>query len=144
MLNKLKREVQHLKELLNLRRNKNDGDIQRELLNLKEQNFRLRELASKGQKVENLIEENSKLKQQLNKAQIPQSSDGFIVWQKNRSDVTIAQNPMSQTYFKAVNQPSNLFITEPDVVSISQSWLDDKIMVIFLLSLIVDLKIMKI
>lgn len=96
-LNKLKREVQHLKELLSLRRNKNDHDIQRELLSLKEQNYRLRELASKGQQVDYLIKENQKLRQELKRFDIPQNSDGFIVWQNTKKQIPTPNNPMSHT-----------------------------------------------
>ena len=142
LLNKLKREVQHLKEILNLRRNKNELDIQRELLSLKEQNFRLQELASKGQEVNALIKENQKLKQQLNISKIPQNSDGFIAWQKWGPDVTVTQNPMSQTCFNTTNKPNNLFLTEPDMVSLNRSILDSKLSVRILFQKVLEMKVM--
>ena len=117
VVKKLKREVQHLKELLNLRRNKNDHDIQRELLSLKEQNYRLRELASKGQQVDVLIKENNKLRLELKRFNIPQISDGFIVWQNAKKEIPTPNNPMNHTYFDFENKKENIFLTETEVDS---------------------------
>lgn len=116
VVKKLRREVQHLKDILNMRRNKTENDIERELLSLKEQNFRLRELASKGEKVEKLIMENQELRIELNKAKIPQNSDGFLVWQHKGSDFTQspAPEPMSHTYYNNGGREGNIFMTEPE------------------------------
>lgn len=113
VVKKLRREVQHLKEILQMRRHKNDTDVHRELLVLKEQNFKLRELASKGEQVERLIQENNNLKQELNKIKAPQNSDGFLVWQKNLSDISASPDPMSLTYFnQKTDKNVNIFQTE--------------------------------
>ena len=117
VVRKLKREVQHLKEVLNMRRNKTDKDIQRELLSLKEQNFKLRELASKGKQVDNLLLENQNLKLELNRFKLPQHSDGFLVWQNKQSDISGSPNPMSHTHFNTSSTNANVFLTEPDMVS---------------------------
>ena len=117
VVRKLKREVQHLKEVLNMRRNKTDKDIQRELLSLKEQNFKLRELASKGKQVDNLLLENQNLKLELNRFKLPQHSDGFLVWQNKQSEISGSPNPMSHTHFNTSSTNANVFLTEPDMVS---------------------------
>lgn len=117
IVRKLKREVQHLKEILNLRRNKTDQDIQRELLTLKEQNYKLKELASKGQQVDTLIRENQSLKSELTRYKLPQNSDGFLAWQKKLPEMIGSPNPMSHTYFNTSATNANVFLTEADMNS---------------------------
>jgi hypothetical protein len=113
VVKKLRREVQHLKEILQMKRHKNDIDIQRELLVLKEQNFRLRELASKGEQVERLLQENNNLKQELSKVRAPQNSDGFLVWQNNGLDTSATPDQMSLTYFNQKHdRNADIFQTE--------------------------------
>lgn len=97
VVQKLRREVQHLKDILNMRRTKNDNDVQRELLSLKEQNYKLRELASKGEQVELLQKENQNLRKRLNHMQMTQNSDGFIAWANKSPNITTSPDPMSQT-----------------------------------------------
>lgn len=116
VVKKLRREVQHLKDILNMRRNKNDTDIQRELLALKEQNYRLRELASKGQQVEGLVKENQNLKKELQRYKAPQNSDGFLVWQQNESELSAYQKVSSHTYYNAENKNDKFFMTEAESV----------------------------
>lgn len=126
VVKKLRREVQHLKDILNMRRNKNENDIQRELLSLKEQNYKLRELASKGEHVEKLQKENQTLRMELTRFKLPQNSDGFIAWQNKSPEIAASPNPMSQTYFNA-NKPDSTFMTEPDVALVkNQSQLDER------------------
>lgn len=62
LVQKLRREVMHLKELLQMRRNKTQQDINLELLNLKEENSRLKEMNSTTEEVEKLKKENKNLR----------------------------------------------------------------------------------
>jgi hypothetical protein len=62
LVQKLRREVLHLKELLQMRRNKTQQDINLELLHLKEENSRLKEMNSVTEEVEKLKKENKNLK----------------------------------------------------------------------------------
>jgi hypothetical protein len=116
VVKKLRREVQHLKDILNMKRHKTDHDIQRELLSLKEQNYRLRDLASKGERVEKLMKENQDLRIEINKGKIPQNTDGFLAWQHKGSDFTQSPGPgiMSHTHYTNGNNGGNIFMTEPD------------------------------
>ena len=62
LVQKLRREVIHLKEILQLRRNKTQKDINIELLNLKEENSRLKQMNSATEEVERLRKENKQLR----------------------------------------------------------------------------------
>ena len=123
VVRKLRREVQHLKDILNMRRNNTDSEIQRELFILKEQNFKLRELASKGEYVEKVIKENQALKAEIVKFKQPQNSDGFLVWQNKPQEIVPDQRKiMSQTYFNKEDNKENIFMTEavPEALKIDQ------------------------
>ena len=62
LVQKLRREVIHLKEILQMRKNKTQKDINMELLNLKEENNRLKEMNSATEEVEKLKRENKQLR----------------------------------------------------------------------------------
>jgi hypothetical protein len=62
LVQKLRREVIHLREILQMRNNKTQKDINLELLNLKEENSRLKEKSSATQEVEKYKRENERLK----------------------------------------------------------------------------------
>ena len=97
-----------------MRRNNTESRIQKELLFLKEQNFRLRELATKGEYVEKLQIENQKLIVEINKYRQPQNSDGFLVWQNKGSGIASdTSNAMTHTYFSKEEKKDNIFLTEP-------------------------------
>jgi hypothetical protein len=129
VVKKLRREVQHLKDILNMKRHKTDHDIQRELLSLKEQNYRLRDLASKGERVEKLMKENQDLRIEINKGKLPQNTDGFLAWQHKGSDFTQSPGPgiMNHTQYINGDKGGNIFMTEPDnfIKSQEESILDD-------------------
>jgi hypothetical protein len=62
---KLQREVQHLKEILNLNRKGGVLDVHQQLLSLKEENHRLQGLAGRVEAVEKLKHENKTLRLEL-------------------------------------------------------------------------------
>lgn len=62
LVQKLRREVIHLRELLQMRRNKTEQDVHVELLNLKEENFKLKAMNSASEEVEKLKRENNRLR----------------------------------------------------------------------------------
>ncbi|CDW85964.1 kinesin motor domain containing protein [Stylonychia lemnae] len=75
LVQKLQKEVQTLREVLNLRRKGVTNDIQRELLVLKEENLKLKEMAQNADMVERLKLENKLMKLELQKMKEPGGSD---------------------------------------------------------------------
>lgn len=74
---KLQREVQHLKEILNLNRKGGVLDVHQQLLVLKEENTKLKDMASKVAAVEQLKHENKNLRLELQDLRARTSSDTF-------------------------------------------------------------------
>lgn len=70
LVSKLQREVQHLKEILNLNRKGGVLDINQQLLVLKEENHRLKDMATKVETVEKLKQENKTLRLELQQMKI--------------------------------------------------------------------------
>ena len=66
----LQKEVQYLKEILNLKRKGNASDVNQMLLQLKTENDKLRELKGQPGEVERLKSENSILKTELHKYKV--------------------------------------------------------------------------
>jgi hypothetical protein len=64
-IQKLQKEVQHLKEILNLKRSGGAGDIHQQLLHLKEENAKLKQMAGKVNEVEKLKQENKMMRLEL-------------------------------------------------------------------------------
>lgn len=62
---KLQKEVQHLKDILNLNRKGGVMDVQQQLLMLKEENSRLKSMAGKVDLVEKLKQENKHMRIEL-------------------------------------------------------------------------------
>lgn len=54
LIQKLQKEVQHLKEILNLKRKGGASDIHQQLLQLKEENAKLKQIAGKVTEVDRL------------------------------------------------------------------------------------------
>eukprot|EP00347_Sterkiella_histriomuscorum_P022281 403331039 len=75
LVQKLQKEVQTLREVLNLRRKGMSNDIQKELLILKEENLKLKEMAQNADMVEKLKLENKLMKLELQKIKDVGSSD---------------------------------------------------------------------
>lgn len=67
LVQKLQKEVQNLREVLNLRRKGMSNNIQKELLVLKEENIKLKEMARNTDMVEQLKLENKLMKLELQK-----------------------------------------------------------------------------
>lgn len=67
LVQKLQKEVQNLREVLNLRRKGMSNNIQKELLVLKEENLKLKEMARNTDMVEQLKLENKLMKLELQK-----------------------------------------------------------------------------
>lgn len=67
LVQKLQKEVQNLREVLNLRRKGMSNNIQKELLVLKEENIKLKEMARNTDIVEQLKLENKLMKLELQK-----------------------------------------------------------------------------
>ena len=70
LIQKLQKEVQHLKEILSLRRKGNKSDIECQLMDLKNENLKLREIASNAQEVERLKLENKIMRLELQKLRV--------------------------------------------------------------------------
>lgn len=64
-IQKLQKEVQHLKEILNLKRNGGTNDIHQQLLHLKEENAKLKQIAGNVNEVERLKQENKIMRIEL-------------------------------------------------------------------------------
>ena len=62
LVQKLRREVMHLREILQMRSDKKQIDINNELLNLKEENTKLKEMNGNIEEVERLKQENKRLR----------------------------------------------------------------------------------
>ena len=62
---KLQKEVQHLKDILNLNRKGGVLDMNQQLLILKEENSKLRDMASRADMVEKLRYENKAMRMEL-------------------------------------------------------------------------------
>jgi hypothetical protein len=59
---KLQKEIQHLKDILNLKRRGGNQDLHQQLLVLKEENSKLREIATKAVDADRLREENYRMR----------------------------------------------------------------------------------
>lgn len=70
LVQKLQKEVQHLKEVLNLRRKGKKNDIEGQLIDLKNENLKLREIATNAQEVERLKLENKIMKLELQRMRV--------------------------------------------------------------------------
>ena len=70
LVQKLQKEVQHLREVLNLRRKGKKSDIEGQLMDLKNENLKLREIANNAQEVERLKLENKIMKLELQRIRV--------------------------------------------------------------------------
>ena len=77
LVQKLQREVQHLKEILNLSRKGGVLDVHQQLLALKEENSRLKGQHGKIEAVEKLKHENKVMRLELQRIRAYSSSDAF-------------------------------------------------------------------
>ena len=77
LVQKLQKEVQHLREVLSLRRKGKKSDIEGQLIDLKNENLKLREIATNAQEVEKLKLENKIMRLELQRMRVdsPQSKD---------------------------------------------------------------------
>ena len=64
-IQKLQKEVQHLKEILNLKRGGGATEIHQQLLHLKEENAKLKSQAGQSGEVEKLKHENKQMRLEL-------------------------------------------------------------------------------
>lgn len=67
LVRNLKREVQHLKDILKIRKKGGENDITTVVYQLTEENNRLRKMANGNSEVEKLKEENKNMRIQLQK-----------------------------------------------------------------------------
>jgi len=74
---KLQKEVQHLKDILNLNRKGGVLDVHQQLLVLKEENSRLKDAAGKVSQVEKLKQENKIMRIELQEMRAQGMSEGF-------------------------------------------------------------------
>jgi len=65
LVQKLQKEVQHLREVLNIRHKGNRSEVEVQLMELKKENLKLREIASNAQEVERLKLENKIMRLEL-------------------------------------------------------------------------------
>jgi hypothetical protein len=74
LVQKLQKEVQHLREVLNLRKRGNKSDIEGQLMDLKSENMKLREIATNAQEVERLKLENKVMRLELQRMKMDSSA----------------------------------------------------------------------
>jgi hypothetical protein len=77
LVSKLQKEVQHLKDILNLNRKGGVLDVHQQLLVLKEENSRLKTQAAKVDAVERLKHENKVMRIELQELRAQGMSEGF-------------------------------------------------------------------
>ena len=65
LVNKLQKEIQHLKDILNLKRKGGAHDLHQQLLILKEENTKLKEMVNHNDEVEVLRQENRLMRQEI-------------------------------------------------------------------------------
>ena len=73
---KLQKEIQHLKDILNMKRKGGAHDLHQQLLVLKEENSKLRDIAAKAGDTERLREENFKMRHELMVLRMAPKEDG--------------------------------------------------------------------
>jgi hypothetical protein len=108
---KLQREVQHLKDILNLSRKGGVLNVHQQLLVLKEENHRLKDRATQVQTVEKLKAENKNLRLELQQVKVQGYSDAFrqIGFAPAPSDMNTSQERITEGQLAIQNQS----ITEP-------------------------------
>lgn len=77
LVGKLQREVQHLKEILNLNRKGGVLEVHQQLLVLKEENTKLKDMANKIDLVEKLRQENKTMRIELQELRAHRTTDAF-------------------------------------------------------------------
>ena len=65
LVSKLQKEIQHLKEILNMKRRGGAHDLHQQLLMLKEENSKLKEMVGNTHEVEQLRQENRIMRQEI-------------------------------------------------------------------------------
>ena len=91
LVQKLQKEVMHLREVLSLRRKGGRHDFQGQLIMLKEENQKLKEIASNVQEVERLKFENKLMRLELQKLQITGDIPVRSGDQERSTDITSIQ-----------------------------------------------------
>ncbi|CAK93845.1 unnamed protein product (macronuclear) [Paramecium tetraurelia] len=126
LVNKLVKEIDYLKSLLNMKRSGlNQNDLHFKLMKMQEENERLREGQLSNDEVEKIIQENRKMKEELQKLQQQSSfgdpsesnsivkkmhsDEGFV------SDVTTERRPLAYNGMFIISNPSNQQKTEVQV-----------------------------
>ena len=107
---KLQREIQHLKGLLNLKRNGGIKELQDQLISLKEENKKLKKITSNItiEEVEKLKQENKRLRIELQSiGQIKELGDAFIPDNNSHSS--------SQSNIRLVDSSPRAFEISPDL-----------------------------
>mmetsp|Transcript_32151 Transcript_32151/g.31564 ORF Transcript_32151/g.31564 Transcript_32151/m.31564 type:complete len:228 (+) Transcript_32151:539-1222(+) len=123
LVQKLRREVIHLKEILQMRNNKTQKDINLELLSLKEENSRLREMNTATDEMERLRKENKQLRlaiqenqQLMIEAQKPLDNTtdeaGEMDEEKSEEDQEAKTIPDKENADYNVRKESSFFLTE--------------------------------
>jgi len=104
LVQKLQKEVQHLREVLNLRRKGKKSDIEGQLMELKNENLKLREIATNAQEVERLKLENKVMKLELQRMRLDSSAS------KDRrpmdSTTDISQNNLREKHNSSAAKPA--------------------------------------
>lgn len=103
LVKKLQREIQHLRDILNIRRKGGQGELAEQLLALKEENNKLREKNLELRDVEKLKHENKVIKLELQKLMSSNTHQNF----HNDNNRSITNG----------DQESNLFLTDYNVNS---------------------------
>ncbi|CAD8195399.1 unnamed protein product [Paramecium pentaurelia] len=126
LVNKLVKEIDYLKSLLNMKRSGlNQNDLHFKLMKMQEENERLREIQLSNDEVEKIIQENRKMKEELQKLQQQSSfgdpsesnsivkkmhsDEGFV------SDATTERRPLAYNGMFIISNPQNQQKTEVQV-----------------------------
>ena len=100
LVQQLYKEVKYLRDLLHIHRKGGIGDVNRIMLNLKQENARLRQFSSKFQEVESLKSENKIMKIELQKrtTREPNSPKSVMFYPNSGSESTgVTSNPGQST-----------------------------------------------
>ncbi|CDW74044.1 kinesin motor domain containing protein [Stylonychia lemnae] len=114
LIQKLQKEIQHLKDLLQMRRKGDQVNIHQQIYQLKEENERLRAMAMTVADVEQLKQENKEMRLHLQNLLIKQSQ------LENEKEQQIdklqkEQNNRDQQEDQSENQEDQIFITQDDI-----------------------------
>ncbi|CDW78383.1 kinesin motor domain containing protein [Stylonychia lemnae] len=112
-ITQLQKEVQYLKDILNMKRKGGANELTTQLLQLKEENSKLKQMAGQVGEVERLKHENKIMKIELQRLKVPSMTDGFQQ-QKQITNISHQQRSMPQSQQLALIQSVDFKSEEGD------------------------------